>query len=107
MGQYHKAYNIDKREFIRPHHVGLGLKLMEQVGFEKSTVDSVFFLLANSNGRGGGDAKKHPLIGHLAGDRIVVQGDYAEPDDPGYLEDTGDFTNISDQVMDMLKNVGY
>jgi hypothetical protein len=104
VGQYHKVYNLDKKEFIHAHDIDNGLKLMEQVGHEKSTSTAVFLLLANSNGRGGGDATPHELIGHWAGDRILVQGDYAEPADQGYVdgEVLSTFTNISKKVKDML-----
>ena len=106
MGQYHKVYNVTKREFIHPHRIDNGLKLMEQVGHERSTATALFLLLANSNGRGGGDAREHPLIGHWAGDSIVIQGDYTEPTDPGHIdaETLETFTDISAQVMDMLNN---
>lgn len=107
MGQYHHVYNLDKKQYVDGHHIGLGIKLMEQCGFEKSTADALWLLLACSNGRGGGDAREHPLIGTWAGDRIAVIGDYAEPDDiPGtdaqaiYGDDS--FTDISAQVKDML-----
>lgn len=86
MGQYHYTVNIDKREFINPHKIGLGLKLLEQCGFKGSTGDLLFMLLACSNGRGGGDIDTaYPqLIGRWAGDRIAVIGDYAEETDiPG------------------------
>lgn len=111
MGQYHKIYNIDKKQYIHPHRVGNGLKLMEQVGFEKSTSTALFLLLANSNGRGGGDANDNALIGSWAGDRIVIQGDYAEPGDPGYItfsKDADDeitmeeWKDISNSVREML-----
>lgn len=105
MGQYHKVYNIDKREFIHAHDIDNGLKLLEQCGpmDQPSTSDAVWLLLANSNGRGGGDAPDHPLIGSWAGDRLVVQGDYAVPTDTAYIEDTeSDFTNISAQVAELL-----
>jgi hypothetical protein len=72
MGQYHKAYNITKKEYIHPHRMDCGLKLMEQVGFKQSPADALFLLVANSNGRGGGDAMPHALIGSWAGDQIVV-----------------------------------
>ena len=107
MGQYHKVYNVDKKEMLHAHKLGLGLKLMEQVGFSRSTADILFFLLANSDGRGGGDADKHPLIGRWAGDRIVVQGDYAEPGDPGYIADTSEYQDISGEALKMLDAVGY
>ena len=104
MGQYHKVYNVSKREFIHPHRIDNGLKLMEQVGHERSTATALFLLLANSNGRGGGDARQHDLIGHWAGDSIVIQGDYTEPTDPGHIDpETLDaYTDISAQVLDML-----
>jgi hypothetical protein len=104
MGQYHIVYNITKREYIHAHRINNGLKLLEQVGWPKSTSTALFLLLANSNGRGGGDAQDHPVIGRWAGDRIVVQGDYAEIDDAAYLpeEETDTFTDISEGVMQML-----
>ena len=73
MGQYHKVYNLDRKEFIHPHKIDCGLKLVEQMGFRGSIADALFLLVANSNGRGGGDVNDHPMIGRWAGDRIVVQ----------------------------------
>lgn len=105
MGQYHKTYNVDKKEFIHPHRIGNGLKLMEQVGFDHSTSTALFLLVASSNGRGSGDANEHPLIGRWAGDRIVVQGDYAEPTDQAFIADESGFTDISQQVQEMLLSV--
>jgi hypothetical protein len=104
MGQYHKLYNIDKQEYVHGHRIDNGLKLMEQCGWDKSTSTGLWLLLANSNGRGGGDALKHPLVGAWAGDRILVQGDYAKPDDKSFLteEETEQFTDISSQVKEML-----
>jgi hypothetical protein len=104
MGQYHITYNLDKEEFIHPHRIDNGLKLYEQVGWIGSTSTALFALLANSNGRGGGDFPKHHLIGYWAGDRILVQGDYAEKGDNGYVDPDvlEKFTDISEQAVDML-----
>jgi hypothetical protein len=104
MGQYHKLYNLDKKEFVNPHNIGNGLKLIEQVAHEKSTSTALFFLVANSNGRGGGDAQEHPAIGRWAGDRIVVQGDFADEFDPAYInnQEREGFTDISSIVKEML-----
>lgn len=104
MGQYHKLYNLDKKEYVHAHNIDNGLKLMEQCGFEKCTASALWLLVANSNDRGGGDAKPHPMVGRWAGDRIVVQGDYSEPNDPGYKtpEELNTFTDISTSVLDML-----
>lgn len=106
MGQHHKLYNLDKKEYVHAHRIGNGLKLLAQVGHEKSTSTALFLLVANSNGRGGGDAKPHPMIGRWAGDRILVQGDYADPDDKAFLTHavTETFTDISPSVLDLLNN---
>ena len=107
MGQYHKTYNIDKCEFIHPHKIDNGLKMWEQIGFLRSTSTALFLLLANSNGRGGGDVPEHPMIGRWAGDRIVVQGDYVEPTDPAHIseEELESFTDISNQVDRLLQTL--
>lgn len=108
MGQHHTTYNITKKEYIHPHSIGNGLKLMEQVGWRKSTSTALFLLLANSNGRGGGDAHPpHPAIGRWAGDKIVVQGDYAVEDDPGFItdEEREGYTDISAIVAEMLSQL--
>lgn len=107
MGQYHQVYNLDKKEFIHPHQIDNGLKLLEQVGHIHSTSTALFLLLANSNGRGGGDAQKHPMIGRWAGDRILVQGDYAKEGDQAFTpeEELETYTNISAEVYEMLKIV--
>ena len=117
MGQYHKLYNLDRKEYVHAHNLGLGLELMKQCGFEGSTADALWLLLANSNGRGGGDACDHPMVGRWAGHRIVVQGDYAEPGDRGFVDfscmgddpdtspsnaDEAGFRDISAEVLDML-----
>lgn len=104
MGQYHVLYNTDKKEYVHAHRIDNGLKLLEQVGFEKSTSTALFLLVANSNGRGSGDANDHELIGRWAGDRIVVQGDYAEEGDQAYISDAErqTYTDISAQVLDLL-----
>lgn len=107
MGQYHKVYNKTKREFINAHRIDNGLKLMEQMGFDKCTASALFLLLANSNGRGGGDAPKNPMIGHWAGDEIVVQGDYAEFGDRAFIteEELENYIDISLKVRDLLDKV--
>lgn len=107
MGQYHKLYNIDKKEFVHPHGIDNGLKLMEQVGFEKSTSSALFLLVSNSNGQGGGDAEYHDFIGRWAGDRIVVQGDYACDTDQSFLsnEELDGYQDISAGVNNMLEAV--
>lgn len=83
MGQYHFIVNLDKREFINPHKLGVGLKACEQLTNPAGTPQALFVLLVCSNGRGGGDLAEtrgvnERVIGRWAGDRIAVVGDYAE-----------------------------
>lgn len=104
MGQYHYVYNLDKKEKLHAHLLDNGLKLVEQIGFMKSTSTALFLLLANSNGRGGGDVEEHPFVGRWAGDRVVVQGDYANLGDKGYVDEEvyEQFTDVSREVKEML-----
>lgn len=99
MGQYHTLYNIDKKEKVEAFG---GYKLLEQIGYPKSTSTALFLLITNSNGRGGGDVEEHPLIGSWAGDRVVVQGDYAKEGDTAFISDTYNYKDISKEVWDLL-----
>lgn len=104
MGQYHAVYNLDKKQKFE--EVGHSMaKLLEQVGEVYSNATALYLLVANSNGRGGGDARHHFLIGSWAGDRVVVQGDYAEDGDQAYINDEAltEFINITPQVNEMLR----
>jgi hypothetical protein len=92
MGQYHFVCNLDKHQFLHPHQLGDGLKLMEFGNSAGGTLTALAILLASANGRGGGDlmAPEGPpevtdwfatLVGSWAGDRIAIIGDYFEPGD--------------------------
>lgn len=80
MGQYYKIVNLDKMQYLHPHKFNEGLKLMEFSCSTPGTMTALALLLADGNGRGGGDMRSDsPLIGSWAGNRIVVAGDYADP----------------------------
>lgn len=85
MGQYHYIVNLDRKEYLNPHQLGIGLKAWEQIASHPSTPDALFMLLTCSNGRGGGDFAEdrgqERVIGRWSGDRIAVVGDYAENGD--------------------------
>jgi len=102
MGQYHVVVNWDKKEFINPHELGLGLKQGEQLGSFRATMgDIIYLLLAISNGRGGGDVPTEGiehLLGRWAGDRVFVAGDYATPDDI-HIDDAPEAYSAYNQVM--------
>lgn len=55
MGQYYFIVNIDKKEYLHPHKFGEGLKLMEFGHSRSSILLALTVLLADGNGRGGGD----------------------------------------------------
>lgn len=80
MGQYYYVINRTKRQYIHPHKFDDGLKLLEFGCSGGGTMTALALLLADGNGRGGGDARsKSAIIGSWAGDSIVIAGDYADP----------------------------
>lgn len=79
MGQYFKVINLKKREYINPHMFNDGMKLMEFGMSARGTLTALAVLLADGNGRGGGDLNSaNTIIGSWAGDQIVIAGDYAD-----------------------------
>jgi hypothetical protein len=79
VGQYYLVVNIDKKEYLHPHKFKDGLKLLEFGSSGSGTMCGLAILLADGNGRGGGDLiSEDPIIGSWAGDRIVIAGDYAD-----------------------------
>jgi len=112
MGQYHKVFNLDKREFLAPHDMGDGAKLMEFGQSTGGTMTGLAVLLATSNGRGGGDfrpaneADSTDIVGRWAGDRIAICGDYGEDTDKCNLYDAEGYENISAMVYGALQRAG-
>jgi len=91
MGQYYKIVNIKKKQYITPHTFGDGSKLMEFSMSANGVLAGLAILLADGNGRGGGDLhSENDIVGSWAGDNIVIAGDYA---------DTGKFVKESDQTL--------
>ncbi len=79
MGQYYKIVNIKKKQYITPHTFGDGAKLMEFSMSASGVLAGLAILLADGNGRGGGDLhSENDIIGSWAGDNIVITGDYAD-----------------------------
>ena len=111
MGQYHAIYNLDKKEYVYPHDIGLGAKQWEHTGTIASLSDVLYILTTCSPMRGGGDfIDERPdgnFIGRWVGDRCVVIGDYAEQGDiPGFDMSTLDsFTSISDVVREGIEAI--
>lgn len=114
MGQYHKTVNLDKKQFLNPHKLGDGLKLLEQCGWSPGgTNDALHLLLACTSGRGGGDFQsKSTWVGAWAGDRIAVVGDYAEKGDLADFDATevyegccegGGYEDITDEIIPILE----
>lgn len=100
MGQYYYVVNLDKMEYLHPHKLGDGLKLMEFGCSSDGTMTGLALLLSDGNGRGGGDMIKAAggeMDGRWAGDRIVIAGDYG---DGGKFLDR---TDLRDAVLAALK----
>lgn len=116
MGQYYKIVNLDKKEWLHPHKFEDGMKLMEFGLSGMGTMSGLAILLADGNGRGGGDLhSENPIIGSWAGDRIVIAGDYA--DEGKFTEDESrnlysvtddpEWSEISEDVIEALKDDAY
>lgn len=133
MGQYHQVYNLTKKETFTTRGLGDGSKLLEW-GCGGAYTAGLAVLLCNSNGRGGGDLTVYhayerdengeyiltteqklaflqvkQIAGRWAGDKIVVQGDYAEKGDPAFISDKRmeSFKDITDLVVAALSVDAY
>jgi len=115
MGQYYKIVNIKKKQYITPHTFGDGAKLMEFSMSASGVLAGLAILLADGNGRGGGDLhSENDIVGSWAGDNIVVAGDYAdegkfvkEADRNLYCLATNEGEDISVKVLEALFDDKY
>ena len=99
MGQYYMVVNTAKKECLKPTKFGDGAKLMEFGLSKMGMMSGLAILLADGNGRGGGDLRfgetssavaegrrecigdlieKLGIVGRWKGDPIVIAGDYAD-----------------------------
>jgi hypothetical protein len=115
MGQYYKIVNIKKKQYITPDTFGDGSKLMEFSMSASGVLAGLAILLADGNGRGGGDLhSENDIVGSWAGDNIVVAGDYAdegkfvkEADRNLYNVASNEGEDISVKVLDALFDDQY
>ena len=115
MGQYYKIVNIKKKQYISPYIFGDGSKLMEFSMSANGVLAGLAILLADGNGRGGGDLhSENDMVGSWSGDNIVVAGDYAdagkfvkEPDQTLYEVASNEGEDISLKVLDALFDDSY
>jgi len=113
MGQYHKLVNLDKKEVVEPHDIGLFSKQYEHTGTDGSLADAIYLLVMSSPASGGGDWPHTEVSGRWCGDRVVILGDYTQADSiQGYEGDAStlygesqEWLNISPQVRDALAQV--
>jgi hypothetical protein len=97
MGQYYKIVNIKKKQYISPYIFGDGSKLMEFSMSANGVLSGLSILLADGNGRGGGDLNsENDIVGSWAGDNIVIAGDYA---------DEGKFVKDADKNLYSVANI--
>jgi hypothetical protein len=97
MGQYFKAVNLTKNEYVCPWEIGGVAKLWEWCVNPQAGIFP--FLLRKSDDYGGGDIQKeYETAGRWAGDRIVLIGDYDSSNLWNKLEHGG-WTDISEQLV--------
>lgn len=106
MGQYYIIANVDKKQYLKPCDFDCGDKLIEFIYSDSNMFPALCLLLADGNGRGGGDFRTlkedtDSLIGSWAGDRIVIAGDYA---DKGKFVDDKD-KNVYKLAVDKYENI--
>ena len=124
MGQYWKPVNLTKREFINPHKLGTGIKLLELASSPDLAAALVILLAAMPVRRGGGDFQSNPFIGRWAGDKVVFVGDYSVDEDMpnspipfgqvyqltyGNDSEGGKqkaFTDVTDDVLEIMQSEG-
>jgi hypothetical protein len=115
MGQYYKIVNIKKKQYISPHTFGDGSKLMEFSMSANGVLAGLAILLADGNGRGGGDLhSENDIVGSWSGDNIVIAGDYAdtgkfvkEPEQNLYEVASSEGEDISVKVLEALFDDKY
>jgi hypothetical protein len=115
MGQYYKIVNVKKKQYITPYKFGDGSKLMEFSMSANGVLAGLAILLADGNGRGGGDLNSESdIVGSWAGDNIVVAGDYADtgrfvkqPEQNLYEVCQAEGEDISIKVLDALCDDRY
>lgn len=85
MGQYHMIACADTREFLLPHTLGCGLKMLEQGLTYGGTRAGLIALISRLPGNQPADLAHSTLVGRWAGKRCLGIGDYAHDDDiPGW-----------------------
>lgn len=113
MGQYHILVNLDKKEWVNPHGIGLGSKQYEHTGCDASLADAMYVLSMTSPAGGGGDFPHTDISGRWVGDRVLIVGDYTGADavpgfigaDAIYADAVGTYLDISPQVREAFESI--
>ena len=98
MGQYFKAANTDKHEYVCPWCIGCTAKLWEWAANPHGSIFTL--LLRKSDHGGGGDCQcfdTSAVAGRWAGDRVCLIGDY---DSSRLYEEMKSYRNISREVVE-------
>jgi hypothetical protein len=95
MGQYFYIVNMDKKEYLHPHHLGSGLKFWEILATNIPRL-LAYLLRESEDSSSAGEIGKN--AGRWAKDRIVIVGDYAESHI--YQDAQDNYKDISEELLE-------
>ena len=96
MGQYFKAVNLDKREYVCPSCIGGLAKLWEWAANNHGSIFTLLLQKSDATARVDFKSSEVETAGRWAGDRVVLISDY---DSTGLYDEAEKFTNISEFVV--------
>ena len=106
MGQYFVAANLDKEEYLHPHKLDDGMKLLE-IALSTNGVATALCLLLADNPSMVNDPDG--IVGRWSGDRVILVGDDGVSKTPdggelyGHVRET--FTDVSDRVVNVIRAI--
>ena len=107
MGQYFVAANLDKEEYLHPHKLDDGMKLLEIALSTNGVATALCLLLADNEPSMVNDPDG--IVGRWAGDRVILVGDDGVSKKPDgselyrHVQET--FADVSNRVANVIRAI--